>query len=90
MTTFHMQIMSEGRVSGIIIRYKLAEDSNDGEDVLYAEDTCAVISDKFLKWINLHSVLEIKVVSLCYLRNNISFINITDIIECFKNWITVL
>ena len=49
MTTFHMQIMLDGRVSGIIIRYKLTEDSNDGEDVLYAEDTCAVISDKFLK-----------------------------------------
>ena len=62
MTTFHMQIRLEGRVHIMMIRYKLTDNSDDGEDVLYADDTSAVTSDKLQTQMNLHSGLEIKVV----------------------------
>ena len=62
MTTFHMQIRLEGRVCRMMIRYKLTDNSDDGEDVLYADDTSAVTSDKLQTQMNLHSGLEIKVV----------------------------
>ena len=81
-----MQIRLECRVRRMMIRYKLTEDSNVWEDVLYADDTSAVTSDKLQTQMNLHIGLEIKVVYLGYLKNNISIINITNIIECFKKW----